>query len=106
MRLALISLVGAAALAGCASTAQAPDWFAQRSAADDSSYPSLRDVPRTTTANTDAAHWAELQAELVQAGQEMRANPRSEPATAAQDPNAFLNEARDDIEQARQAHED
>jgi len=104
MRVAILGVCGALALGGCASHAQTPDWFAQR-AADDGSYPSLRDVPRTTTANTDATHWAELEADLLAAREEVRANPRSQPATQAEDPQAFLDQARQDLEQARRAHE-
>lgn len=105
MRAAIISVLGAFALAGCAAQAQAPDWFSQRSAENDSGYPSLRDVPSTTTANTDAQHWNAVKTEVMAAGQEMRANPRSAPATATETPEAFLDQAREDLEEARQSHE-
>jgi hypothetical protein len=35
----------------------------------------------------------------------VKANPRAQPATQTQDPAAFLEEAREDLEEARQAHE-
>ena len=34
----------------------------------------------------------------------LKASPRSEPATQADDPAAFLNQAREDLEDAREAH--
>ena len=79
--------------------------FTQRSAENDSSYPSLSSVPRTNDAETDQAHWDAVQAEMLAAGQEVRDNPRSEPATQTQAPEEFLEEAQQDLEQARQSHE-
>jgi hypothetical protein len=95
----------AVSLAACVSApSDAPAWFAERDAQDAGTYPSLRDVPRTTVANTDAAHWQTVEQEVVAAGQEMRANPRAEPASAGQDPAVFVDEARRDLETARDAH--
>ncbi len=107
MRAAIVTaaLIGVLGAAGCASSGEAPEWFAERSAENDSGYPSLRDVPRTTTANTNAAHWAAVEADLEAAGAAVKANPRSQPATVAEDPNAFLNEAREELDETRQAHE-
>jgi hypothetical protein len=105
MRLAMLAATLVFGLAGCASSDNAPAWFDERSAEEDSSYPSLREVPRGTIANTDAAHWAALEAELRTAGQAVKAHPRAQPATQAEDPAAFLEEARRDLEEARQAHE-
>ena len=104
--LALAALLGASSLAGCISVGNdVPEWFAQRSAEQDASYPSLRDVPNGSSANTDAAHWAAVETELVAVGQAVRANPRSEPATNQEDPAAFLEEARRDLEETRASHE-
>jgi hypothetical protein len=105
MRLATAAATLMIGLAGCASSADAPAWFSERSAEEDSSYPSLREVPRGTIANTDPAHWAAVEADLTNAGQAVKAHPRAQPATAAEDPAAFLEEARRDLEAARQAHD-
>ena len=61
-------------------------------------------MPRTYNANTDAAHWAALKADVDAAGQAMRANPRAQ-WTPADDPNVFLADARAVLERTRQAHE-
>jgi hypothetical protein len=98
-------LAGALAAAGCASEpANAPAWYTARERAIESGYPSLHSVPRTITANTDAAHWGEVQADVVQAGQAMRADPRAQWAPA-DDPNVFVAEARAVLERTRLAHE-
>lgn len=95
----------AASLAACVSApSDAPGWFQERDAAEAGSYPSLRDVPRRTDANTNAAHWEAVEQDVMAAAAEMRASPRVEPATAAQDPAAFVDEARRDLETARDAH--
>lgn len=105
--LIVAALVGASALGACASTgsSQEPAWFSEREQSVPNTFPSLRDVPSATNANTDAAYWARLQADLTAAGAEVRNNPRSQPATAADDPNLFLEQARADLERARLAHE-
>lgn len=101
-----IAVVGLLSLGGCISaSSETPAWFAERSAASDASYPSLRDVPDAVTANTNAAHWNAVQADLTAAGQAVKTNPRAEPATGEQDPSAFLEEARGDLEETRQSHE-
>ena len=105
MRLAMLAATLMIGLAGCASSDNAPAWFNERSAEEDSSYPSLREVPRGTVANTEAAHWAALEAELRAAGQAVKTHPRAQPATEADDAAAFLDEAREDLEEARRAHE-
>lgn len=105
MREALAVLIGLALTTGCAGAQDAPAWLAEREASAEQGFPSLHDVPRTTIANTDLAHWAALEAELKAAGAAVRANPRSVPVTAADDPALFLEQARTDLEQARQAHE-
>ena len=99
-------LAAAVSVAGCAASVprNSPDWYRAAAHEHVSGYPSLRDVPRTTAANTDAAYWARLRTDLTTASAEMRANPRSQPA-GPQDPNAFVDSARADIEAARAAHE-
>ncbi|MBY0563796.1 MAG: hypothetical protein K2P58_06365 [Hyphomonadaceae bacterium] len=101
---ALILFVGlTAGLVACAgpSGGQTPG----ADAATAQGFPSLRDVPRTTDANVDAAYWAQVEAELLAVGREMRANPRAQPAPQAETPADFIEDARRDLEQARQAHE-
>ncbi len=93
------------ALAGCVSGPDnAPQWYEQRVAERGGGYPSLHDVPRTSIANTDAGHWGALEAELLAAGEEVRASPRAQPSTGPT-PEEFIAEAREDLEQARAAHE-
>jgi hypothetical protein len=93
-------------LAGCVSAPErAPSWYAEREAALESGYPSLREVPRSSTANVDQRHWNQVEAELLAAGQQMKDNPRAAPASEGQDPQAFIDEARRDLEETRQAHE-
>lgn len=104
--IALAAILGLVSLGGCiTSQAETPEWFAERSAERDSSYPALRSVPRDTVANVDTAHWRQVESELVAVGEEVRANPRAEPAAAGQDPAAFVEEARQDLEETRQSHE-
>jgi hypothetical protein len=103
MRAAIIvATTLALGLAGCASSnGQAP----AGSAARDSGYPSLREVPRTTIANTNAEHWSAVEADLKAAGEELWASPRAQPSTEAEDPAAFLDAARQELDEARQSHE-
>jgi len=104
--LAIAALVAASGLGGCISSgSEVPEWFAQRSVEQDASYPSLRDVPRGTTANTNAAHWARVETEMVAAGQAVKDNPRSEPAAQGENPAEFIDEAREDLEETRASHE-
>ncbi|MGH6949629.1 MAG: hypothetical protein ACREH4_02060 [Vitreimonas sp.] len=91
MRAAVVATTLAFALTGCASSG-------------DSSFPSLREVPRGSAANTDAAHWAAVEKELRAAGQEVRSSPRAAPATATETPQEFLDEAREDLDEARESH--
>ena len=60
---------------------------------------------RTTDANTDAAHWAAIERELLALGESVKTNPRAQPATATESPSEFLNKAREDLEQTRRTHE-
>ncbi len=105
------SVVGALglalAIAGCASArpANTPDWFRQAEAHEQHGYPSLRDVPRTSDANTNAAHWAEVQANIDAAKRQMAASPRNQPAPP-QDPNGFITDAQAAIEATRASHPD
>lgn len=105
--LIVAALFGASALGACASSGstQTPAWFSERERSVPNTFPSLRDVPSGTNANIDAAYWARLQAELTAVGAEVRSNPRSQPVTAADDPNVFLEQTRADLERARLAHE-
>jgi len=104
--LALAALVAASGLGGCISTpSEVPEWFEARSVEQDASYPSLRDVPSGTTATVDAAHWDAVQSDVVAAGQAVRDNPRSQPATNTENPTEFLEEAREDLEETRASHE-
>lgn len=104
--IALAALGGLLGLGGCINTrVDTPEWFAQRSAENDDAYPSLHSVPRTNDAETDQTHWNAVEAEMLAAGQAVRTNPRSEPATQVQAPEEFLEEAQQDLEQARQSHQ-
>lgn len=106
MRAAATAVVLMIGLAGCASSdANAPTWLAAGPTAEEEGYPSLREVPQGTSANTDAAHWAGVEGELTAAGRDVRANPRAAPATQTQSPEQFLAEARRDLEETRQSHE-
>lgn len=97
-------LAGLLALGGCVSSSgEAPAWIDERAAEAEGGYPSLRDVPRTTTANSDAAHWAEVEADLMQAKQELENHPRNEPAPP-QGTDEFVNQAREVLEESRDAH--
>ncbi|WP_395647342.1 hypothetical protein [Terricaulis sp.] len=100
-------LVGLAlSLGGCASAgADAPAWFQQRTAENDSSYPSLRSVPREHDANVSRAHWNAVERETMAAAAQMRANPRATFGEPPQDPASFIDEARQALEASREAHE-
>jgi len=100
MRAAIVLATLVIGLAGCVSAPdEAPDW------ADDGGYPSLREVPRGTSANTDAAYWTAVQADLTLAGEEVRNNPRSAPASETESPTEFLEQARRELEATRLSHE-
>ena len=103
MRAVLVATILVFGSAGCAS-AQSDAPASQRSTAHDSSFPSLRDVPRGTIANTDPNHWAEVEADVRAAGEALRASPRAQPVTEADNPQTFLDNAQQDLEQSRQAH--
>ena len=104
---AATALLGACGLAGCmTSHAQAPAWFQERSAARDATYPNLRDVPHGTIANTNPQHWAQVQADLDAGRAQLDSNPRSQPATEPEDPNGFVAQAQQELDQARQSHSD
>lgn len=104
--IALAALAALIGLGGCINTSvETPAWFTERNAENDSSYPSLRSVPRTTDANTDATHWATVEADVIAAGEAVKSNPRAAPASEVETPAEFLEEAREDLEEARQSHE-
>jgi hypothetical protein len=94
------------ALAGCITAPEQPPpaWFTAANNADAGSYPTLQSVPRTVTANVDAAYWARHQRELVATGQAVKAHPRGVWAPA-EDPTIFMNEARAALDATRASHE-
>ena len=102
----LATMLGAsAALAGCVSApAEAPAWYAEQDAAATQGYPDLHDVPRTSIANTNARHWSQVERDVVAAGAAMRASPRAQPAGPAQ-PDTFVEQARQELEESRASHE-
>ena len=106
MRLAaIVLLLGVLAAAGCSGTPKdQPAWVTARLATVGNTYPNLHDVPRTNNADTNAQHWAEVQADVTAAGAAMRADPRNQPAPPA-DANAFINDAQSAIDQTRQSHD-
>jgi hypothetical protein len=107
MRVIMAMVLGAAGLAGCASKSEpAPAWLAEREASIEQSYPSLRDVPRGSDANTNSAHWSLVERELLAAGEAVRASPRSQPASATETPTEFLSQAREELEKSRDSHQD
>jgi len=102
MRGALVLTALAIALGGCVNTpyGETPAW------ADAEGYPSLREVPEGgTSANTSPGHWRSVEAELLAARAAAQASPRAqEPTTPDEDPQAFLDEARREIEATRNSH--
>ncbi len=98
--------VSVLALGGCVGSAggQPPAWFAEQVAEEEGDYPSLREVPRTTIANTDRAHWAAAERQMMRAAAELRSHPRAQPGPPT-DPTAFLQEARGALEATRRSHE-
>jgi hypothetical protein len=102
---AMAASLVAASLAGCVSASpEGPAWYQEQNASAPGTFPNLRDVPRGTAANTDPAHWAALKADVLAAAAEMRANPRSQPASLDQDAAEFVDAARRELEAARDAH--
>jgi len=91
-----------AALGGCLNT---PDGSTAHWA-DAEGYPSLREVPAGgTSATTDPRHWQAVEADVLAARQQVQANPRSQDSSAAaEDPNAFIDDARREIEATRNSH--
>jgi hypothetical protein len=103
--IAMAAVIGLLSLGGCINTSgEVPAWFEQRSAENDSSYPTLRSVPRTSQANVDPAYWAAVEHDVVAAGAALKAHPRAEPAPA-EDPTGFVEEAQEALEETRQSHE-
>jgi hypothetical protein len=102
MRGALVLTALAIALGGCVNTpgGEPPEW------ANAEGYPSLREVPEGgTSATTSGAHWRSVEAELLAARAAAEANPRAQaPATADEDPQAFLDQARRELEATRASH--
>jgi hypothetical protein len=101
MRGAVVLTALAIALGGCVNTpyGETPAW------ADAEGYPSLREVPEGgTSANTSAAHWRSVEADLLAAQAAAQANPRAQEPATQEDPQAFLDEARREIEATRNSH--
>ncbi|MBP6690367.1 MAG: hypothetical protein KA153_10270 [Hyphomonadaceae bacterium] len=101
MRGALVLTALVIALGGCVNTpiGDTPEW------ADAEGYPSLREVPAGgTSANTSAAHWRGVEADVLTARADAQANPRAEEPTTTEDPQAFLDEARRELEASRASH--
>ncbi len=101
MRAALVLTAFAIALAGCVNTpvGGTPEW------ANTEGYPNLREVPSGgTSANTSAAHWNGVESELLAARAAAEANPRANAPATEEDPQAFLDEARREIETTRNSH--
>jgi hypothetical protein len=102
MREVLVVLALAAGLGACVSTpgGDAPEW------ADAEGFPSLREVPvGGTSATTNPAHWRAVEADLLAARQRVQANPRAQDTAApVEDPAAFIDEARQEIEATRDSH--
>ncbi len=101
MRGALVVTVLLVALGGCVNTpgGDTPGW------ANADGFPALREVPTGgTSATTDPAHWSAVEAELLAARAAAQANPRAQEPATAEDPQAFLDEARGEIEATRNSH--
>ena len=101
MRGALVLTALAIALGGCVNTpgGDTPEW------ANAEGFPSLREVPDGgTSANTSAAHWRAVEADLLQARAAAQSTPRAQAPAVAEDPQAFLDEARREIEVTRNSH--
>lgn len=97
---------GMLALTACASAQEEHDeaaraWVDERAGGADTSFPELRDVPREHDAITDPAHWSAVIAELAAARETLLAHPRAQAGPAPQDAGAFLDQARQDLERAR-----
>jgi hypothetical protein len=102
----MLFLASALALGACVggNAGQQPAWFAEEVAADERGYPSLREVPTTTIADTNQERWEEARRELMEAAQALRAHPRAQPAEG-ESPATFVEEARRELEETRQSHE-
>ncbi|MEZ5956095.1 MAG: hypothetical protein R3C27_02635 [Hyphomonadaceae bacterium] len=102
MRGALVLTALAIGLGGCVNTpyGETPAW------AEAEGFPSLREVPEGgTSANTSPGHWRSVEAELLNARATAQANPRAQaPATPDEDPNAFVDQARSELEATRATH--
>ncbi|MBX3429061.1 MAG: hypothetical protein KF779_05740 [Hyphomonadaceae bacterium] len=101
MRGALVLTVLAFAIGGCVNTpvGGTPEWAAAEG------FPSLREVPAGgTSATTSVAYWNAVESDLLAARAAAEANPRAQAPTAEDDPQAFLDEARREIEATRNSH--
>lgn len=101
MRGALVLMALAIALGGCVNTpvGGTPEW------ANTEGYPNLREVPAGgTSANTSSTHWNGVEEDLLAARAAAEANPRAQAPATQEDPQAFLDQARREIETTRNSH--
>ena len=101
MRGALVVAALLAALGGCVNTpgGDTPAW------ANEDGFLALRDVPTGgTSATTDPSHWNAVETELLAARAAALAHPRAQEPATAEDPQAFLDEARLEVEATRNSH--
>lgn len=102
MRGALVLTALAIVLGGCVNTpgGDPPEW------ANAEGFPSLREVPAGgTSANTSGAHWRAVEADLLNARAAAQASPRAhEPTAPEEDPEAFVEQARRELEATRNSH--
>ena len=101
MRRALVVTALLAALGGCVNTpmGDTPEW------ANADGFPGLRDVPSGgTSATVDPGHWNAVESDLLAARAAVQANPRSQEPATQEDPEAFLEEARREVEATRNSH--
>lgn len=101
MRGAVVVAVLLVTLGGCVNTpmGDTPEW------ANADGFPALRDVPSGgTSATVDPNHWLAVENDLLAARAVAQANPRAQEPATAEDPQAFLDEARREVEATRNSH--
>jgi hypothetical protein len=81
-----------------AATQPLPEWFrVERADAIEEGFPDLADIPGQPSAQTDAAFWAQLRADVAAGRAQLQASPRSAPPPADADPLGFSERAREGI---------
>jgi hypothetical protein len=101
---AALASLGACASADEAARGPAADAWVDQHANANTDFPDLRDVPRGHLANVDQAHWDAVAADLLAAGAALKASPRAQYGAPPEDPNAFLEDAREDLDRTRESH--